>query len=104
MFHRIQDDEKFLDSVIFSDESTFYGGAGSGTAKIHVSSWNIFVTAQRCTCFVSSAKKECPETTITGIVYLDMLQQFPIRQLDEMATKDAYTSSKRAHTHITLEK
>jgi hypothetical protein len=24
MFHRIQDDEKFLDSVIFSDESTFH--------------------------------------------------------------------------------
>jgi hypothetical protein len=39
---------------------------------------------------VSSAKKECTafffvfmETTITGIVYLDMFQQFLIPQLDE---------------------
>ncbi|XP_023712880.2 uncharacterized protein LOC111867343 [Cryptotermes secundus] len=54
MFHRIQDDEKFLDSVISGDESTFHVSgchchvtAGSGSAKIHVSPWNMFVIAQR---------------------------------------------------------
>jgi hypothetical protein len=34
------------------------------------------------------------ETTITGIVYLDVLQQFLIPQLDEDDKKDAFTSSK----------
>jgi hypothetical protein len=46
----MQDDERFLDSVIFSDESTFHVSgnttAGPAAAKIHVSSWNMFVTAQ----------------------------------------------------------
>jgi hypothetical protein len=44
MFHRTQEDERFVDSVILSDESTFYvrvrsipTTAGSGAAKIHVS-------------------------------------------------------------------
>jgi hypothetical protein len=32
MFHRIQDDERFLDSVIFSEESTFHV---SGKVNIH---------------------------------------------------------------------
>jgi hypothetical protein len=47
MFHWIQDDERFLDSIIFNDESTFNVSAGSGQAKIHVSSWNMFVPTQR---------------------------------------------------------
>jgi hypothetical protein len=47
MFHRIQDDETFQDSVVFSDEGTFHLSAGSGAATIHVSSWNMFMTAQR---------------------------------------------------------
>jgi hypothetical protein len=45
MFCRIQHDERFLDSVILSDNSTFHSlvtsiptTAGSGAAKIHVSS------------------------------------------------------------------
>jgi hypothetical protein len=33
--------------------------AGSGAAKINVSPWNMFVTAQRWTCFAPSAEKEC---------------------------------------------
>jgi hypothetical protein len=53
MFHQIQDDERFLDSVIFSYESTFYV---SGKVKTHnfriwgsedVPPWNMFVTAQK---------------------------------------------------------
>ena len=54
MFQRIQENGKFLDSVNFGDESTFHvsgrvntHNAGSGTAKIHVSPWNMFVIAQR---------------------------------------------------------
>jgi hypothetical protein len=43
------------------------------------------------------------ETTITGIVYLDMIQQFLIPQT-KMAKSDAFTSSKTAHPLITLEK
>jgi hypothetical protein len=30
------------------------------------------------------------ETTITGLVYLDMLQQFLIPQLEKMTQKDAF--------------
>jgi hypothetical protein len=41
------------------------------------------------------------ETTITGIVYLDMLQQFLIPQLDE---DDQGRRSKTAHPLITLKK
>jgi hypothetical protein len=44
------------------------------------------------------------ETAITGIVYLDMLEQFLIPRLDKMTKKDAFTSSKTAHPLITLEK
>jgi hypothetical protein len=43
------------------------------------------------------------ETTITIIVYLDMLQQLLIAQMN-MAKKDTITSSKTAHPLITLEK
>jgi hypothetical protein len=43
------------------------------------------------------------KTKITGIVYLDMLQQFLIPQR-KMNKKDAFTSSKMAHPLITLEK
>jgi hypothetical protein len=42
------------------------------------------------------------ETTITGIVYLDMLQQFLIPEM-KMTKKDAFTSSKTAQSLITLE-
>jgi hypothetical protein len=44
VFHRIQDDERFLESEIFSDEGTFLlevrsipTTAGSRAAEIHVS-------------------------------------------------------------------
>jgi hypothetical protein len=48
MFHWIQDDERFLDSVIFSDESTFHV---SGKVRIWGNenprvSWTMFVAAQ----------------------------------------------------------
>jgi hypothetical protein len=44
------------------------------------------------------------ETTITGIVYLDMLQQFLIPQSDEDDQEDAFTSSKMVQHLITLKK
>jgi hypothetical protein len=58
--------------------------AGSGAAKIRVSSWNMFMVAQR---FCAHSKKRVygpffMETAIAGIVCLDMLQQFLIPQLD----------------------
>jgi hypothetical protein len=56
-FYRTQD-ERFLDSVIFNDVSTFHV-SGSGAAKIHMSPWNMFMTAQRWRCFAPTAKKEC---------------------------------------------
>jgi hypothetical protein len=53
MFHRIQDIERFLDSVIFSVESMLHVSGnvnttvGFGAAKIHMSFLNMFVTAQK---------------------------------------------------------
>jgi hypothetical protein len=44
------------------------------------------------------------ETTFTGIVYLDMLQQFLIPQLDENDQEGRITSSKTAHPLITMKK
>ncbi|PNF13977.1 hypothetical protein B7P43_G08668, partial [Cryptotermes secundus] len=93
MFHRIQDDEKFLDSVIFSDESTFHVSGevsthncriwGSENPRVslehvhHSPKVNVF-------CALSKESVYGPffymETTITGIVYLDMLQEFLIQQ------------------------
>jgi hypothetical protein len=86
MFHRIQDDERFLDSVIFSDESTFHVRIwGSENLRVFLEDvrdspkMNVF-------CALSRGRAYGPffstETPITGIVYLDMLQQF-IAQLDE---------------------
>ncbi|PNF27089.1 hypothetical protein B7P43_G08552 [Cryptotermes secundus] len=96
MFHRMQDDEKFLDSVILSDESTFHvsgnvnthncriwGNENPRVALEHVrDSPNVNVF-----CTLSKERVYGPfffmETTITGIAYLDMLQEFLIPQLDE---------------------
>jgi hypothetical protein len=91
MFHRIQDDERFLDSVIFIDESTF-----------HINTYNCRIwssenprvclehvrDSQNVKVFCAFSKERVynpfsMETTITGIVYLDMLQQFLIPQSDE---------------------
>jgi hypothetical protein len=50
MFHRIQDDERFLDSVMrtcfMSVVRSIPTTARSARAKMHVSPWNLFVTAQ----------------------------------------------------------
>jgi hypothetical protein len=94
MFHPIQDDERFLDPVIFNDESTFHV-----SCKVHTHNCRIWCSenlhvflehipdSPKVNCFAPSANKEygpfSMETTITGIVYLDMLQQFLIPQLDK---------------------
>ena len=95
MFQRIKDDGKFLDSVIFSDESTFQV---SGRINIHNckiwGSENPRVSLEHVRdspkvnvfCALSKERAYGPffmETTINGFVYLDMLQEFLIPQLDE---------------------
>jgi hypothetical protein len=75
---------------------------------IHVSSWNMFVTAKGERVVALSKGRLYGrlfflETTITGIVYLNMLQQFLIPQTI-MTKKDAFTSSRTALRLITLEK
>jgi hypothetical protein len=94
MIHRIQDDERFLDSLIFSDGSTFHV---SGKVKIHNcriwGSENPHVSPEHVRdnpkvnvfCAPSKERVYCPsfmEKAVTGIVHLDMLQQFLIPQLD----------------------
>jgi hypothetical protein len=81
--------------------------AGSGAGKIHVSSWNMCDSPKvNAFCALSKERVYDPiffmETTITGIVYPDMPQQYLIPQT--MTKKDAFTSSKTAHPFITLEK
>jgi hypothetical protein len=95
MFGWIQDDERFLDSIIFSDESKFHVG---GKVNIHNCSIWSSENSRVCQEHVRDSpmvnvlcalikERVCGpfliEMTITGIVYLDMLQQFPITQIDE---------------------
>jgi hypothetical protein len=86
MFHRIQDDERFLDSVIFSDKSTFQYCRIWGSENLRVSLEHAR-DSPKVNVFCALSKECGPlfvmEMTITGIVYLDMLQQFLIPQLDE---------------------
>jgi len=96
MFQRIQDDGKFLDSVIFSDESTFHvirrvnthNCRIWGSDKPRVSLEHVRDSPKvNVFCALSKERVYGPiffmESTITGIVYLDMLQEFLIPQLDE---------------------
>ncbi|XP_023725909.1 uncharacterized protein LOC111874552 [Cryptotermes secundus] len=96
MFHRIQDDENFLDSVIFSDESTFHVSGKVNTHNCRIwGSENSRVSLEHVRdspkvnvfCALSTERVYGPfffmERTITGSVYLDMLQEFLIPQLDE---------------------
>ncbi|PNF20647.1 hypothetical protein B7P43_G03034 [Cryptotermes secundus] len=96
MFHRIQDDEKFLDSVIFSDESTFHVSGKVSTHNCTIwGSENPRVSLEHVHdspkmhvfCTLSKERVYGPfsfmETTITGSVFLDVLQEFLIPQLDE---------------------
>jgi hypothetical protein len=94
MFRRTQDDERFLDSVLFSDEGTFrvngevsthncrvWGNENSRASKEHVPDSR----KMNVSCGLCEERVHGPfftETTITGNVYLDMLQHL-VPQLDE---------------------
>ncbi|PNF19071.1 hypothetical protein B7P43_G11300 [Cryptotermes secundus] len=96
MLHQTQDDEKFLDSVIFSDMDTFHV---SGKVNTHnCGTWGsenpcVYLEhvrdSPKVNVFCTLSKERVyghfffMETTITGIVYLDMLQESLIPQLDE---------------------
>jgi hypothetical protein len=69
MFHRMQDDARCLESVIFSDESTFLVNGKVTYPQLH------YLGQQVCdgSFFMGM--------TITGIMYQDMLQQFLIPQM-----------------------
>jgi hypothetical protein len=95
MFHLIQNVEGFLDSVISSDESTFHVSGQVNTHKCRI--WGsknpraslAHVRDNPKVNVLCALSKEAVygsffmETTITNIVYLDMLRQFLIPQLDE---------------------
>jgi hypothetical protein len=95
---------RFMDSVIFNDESMFHvTTAGSWAAKNHVSPWNMFVTSKRWTCFAPSAKKSVWPFLLHGNDHYryhvsGMLQQFHIPQLDEDDQGRIYFQQ-GAHTH-----
>jgi hypothetical protein len=86
MFHQIQDDERFLDSVIFNDENTFHVSGKVSTHNCRIwGSENPRVSLERVRdspkvntfCALSKERVYSPffvETAITGIMYLDMLQ------------------------------
>jgi hypothetical protein len=111
MFHLIQD-ERFLDTIIFSDESTFHVSGKVSTHKSRIwSSKNLRVFLEhvrdspKVNVFCALSKERVyfrfffMDMTITGIVYLDILQQFPIPQT-KITKRDTFTSSKTsAFTH-----
>jgi hypothetical protein len=109
MFNRIQV-ERFLDSIIFSDESTFHVGGKVNAHNCRIwGSKNPLVSLEHVHdsqnvnvfCALSKEKVYGPffmETTITGIVYLDMLQQFFNPQLDEDDQKRTYSLTARRRT------
>ena len=115
MFQRIQDDGKFLDSVIFSDESTFHVSGSFNTHNYRIwGSENPRVSVEHVRespkvnvfCAVSKERVFGPffmQTTITGIVYLDMLQEI-IPQLDEDDQEGRIHFQQDGGPLITLEK
>jgi hypothetical protein len=88
----MQDDERFLNTIIFSDESMFHV-----SGKVNTHNWgseNPLVSLEHVRdspkvnvfCTLSKERMYYPffmETTITGIMYLDVFQQLLIVQLDE---------------------
>jgi hypothetical protein len=94
MFHRIQD-ERFLNSVIFSDESTFHVRGKVSTHKCWVwgtENLRIFLAhvhdSPKVNMFCALSRERVysaffMEMTFASVVYLDMLQQFLIPQLED---------------------
>jgi hypothetical protein len=85
----LMETDGFVESLVFSDESTFHLSgkditSESGGRKTHMPTWSICATPP---CAITHEKVYGPffftETTITGISYLDMLQQWLLPQLEE---------------------
>jgi hypothetical protein len=83
MFHQVHEDERFLDSVIFSDESTFHVSGKVNNCRIWDSEYpRVFLDhvrdSPKVNVFCALSKERLyglflfMETTITGIVYLDI--------------------------------
>lgn len=95
MLDRIADDETYLNHVIFSDESTFHvsGKVNTHNCRIwgseppHLQLQHVRASPKvNVFCALSKTKVYGPfffqEKTVNGIVYLDMLEQFLIPQID----------------------
>jgi hypothetical protein len=60
--------------------------------KTHMPMWSINVILLKSACFVQSPVKKCTdkfffaEETVTGMTYLDMLQLWPVPQLQNIPT------------------
>ncbi|KAG8303110.1 hypothetical protein J6590_108196 [Homalodisca vitripennis] len=102
MLDRMGEDETFLNSIIFSDESSFHISGKMNTHNCRI--WgneNPRESLERVRdnpkvnvfCAMSKFKVYGPfffmERTVTGIIYLDMLQNFLIPQIDEDEQQDA---------------
>jgi hypothetical protein len=109
----MQDDERFLDSIIFSDASTFHV-----SGKVNTHNWgseNPLVSLEHVRdspkvnvfCTLSKERMYYPffsmEMTITGIVYLAMLQQILIPQLEEDDQEDCIHFQQDGAPPITLQ-
>jgi hypothetical protein len=109
MFRRIQDDERFLDSVIFSEESTSHVSGKVSTHNCRI--WGsenprVFLEhvpdSSKVNVFCALSKERVSglfffmKMTITSIVYLDMLQQLLIPQLDPF-TSSTYLGEVREY-------
>lgn len=96
MLNVIEEDETFLNSIIFSDESTFHISGNVNTHNCRIwGSENPRETLEHVRdspkvnvfCAMSKFKVYGPfffmERNVNGVIYLDMLENFLIPQLDE---------------------
>jgi hypothetical protein len=117
ILHWKQVDQRFVDSVIFSDESTFHVSSevnihncniwGSNNPRVSLEHVR-YIPRVNVFCAFSKERVQGPfffmQTTITDILYLDMLQQFLIPQLVEDYQEGRIHLQQNGLALITLEK